>query len=228
MLDHNYGDWCLQDALKRITGTPENLTSCISCLLWPLASPLLGNAAVGWAGMSGHAYHQGGSSTDEESGSEQAGSSESNNSSTRRASGMLGSVLCCVNDTTLVCKYLLPPVKLPAADNNVALTLWAAPSGTRNSGSSSSSSSSSGGGTADQAPTSQLRDLQQSLQQELQGGSPEHHSDRQEALQLPEHVARIAMRDPLGVLISSLGVPLGISLKVNPSDVLKQHTDANT
>lgn len=99
VLDHNYGDWCLQDALKRITGTAENPTSCISCLLWPLASPLLGNAAVGWAGTSGHAYHQGGGGSTDEDSSEHAGSSESSNSNTRRASGMLGSVLWCVNDT---------------------------------------------------------------------------------------------------------------------------------
>jgi hypothetical protein len=42
-----------------------------------------------------------------------------------------------------------------------------------------------------------------------------------EAAQLPEHVARHAMRDPLGILMSSYGVPLGISLKVN-SETLRQ------
>jgi hypothetical protein len=51
----------------------------------------------------------------------------------------------------------------------------------------------------------------------------EQHSDRQEAQQLPERVARIAMRDPLGVLISSIGVPLGISVKINRQQMLEQH-----
>lgn len=70
-------------------------------------------------------------------------------------------------------------------------------------------------------PTQQLQDLRRALQ-DLQ---PDSYSDRHEAQQLPEHVARIAMRDPLGVLISSLGVPLGISLKVNRSEVLQQHAE---
>jgi hypothetical protein len=94
--------------------------------------------------------------------------------------------------------------------------------GRRRRGSSSNSTSSPA-----EAPTQQFRDLQQALQQDLQ---PDSYSDRgglnpNEAQQLPEHVARIAMRDPLGVLISSLGVPLGISLKVNRSEVLQQHAE---
>lgn len=98
------------------------------------------------------------------------------------------------------------------------------------------SSAGEGAGSPEQPPTAQLRDLrrtlrqqQQQLQQHQQGGREHDSDDRHEAMQLPEHIARIAMRDPLGVLISSLGVPLGISLKVNPSEALKQHTeDART
>lgn len=92
-----------------------------------------------------------------------------------------------------------------------------APAGSPKGRSSGSSSSS-----PEEPPTQQFRDLQQALQQDLQ---PDSYSDRHEAQQLPEHVARIAMRDPLGVLISSLGVPLGISLKVNRSEVLQQHAE---
>lgn len=86
--------------------------------------------------------------------------------------------------------------------------------------SASSSSGRSRRSSSQEEPTQQLQDLRRALQD----FQPDTY-DRHEAQQLPEHVARIAMRDPLGVLISSLGVPLGISLKVNRSEVLDQHAE---
>jgi hypothetical protein len=83
------------------------------------------------------------------------------------------------------------------------------------------------------APTAQLRSLQASLARRQQpaaaapGEEGEEEAEQaaqhfREAMQLPEHVARTAMRDPLGVLMASQGVPLGISLKVNTEQVLRQ------
>lgn len=77
-----------------------------------------------------------------------------------------------------------------------------------------------------EAEPQQLQDLKRAFE-DLQPSTQQAQRDRDaaEARQLPEHVARIAMRDPLGVLISSLGVPLGISLKVNRTELLQKHAE---
>jgi hypothetical protein len=71
----------VQEALKRIASTTEKSPSCISCVLWPLAHPLLGHAAIGWAGTAGHAYHRGGSKSADEDQSSGEGSSSTSSSS---------------------------------------------------------------------------------------------------------------------------------------------------
>ena len=71
----------VQEALKRIASTTEKSPSCISCVLWPLAHPLLGHAAIGWAGTAGHAYHRGGSKSADEDQSSGDGSSSTSSSS---------------------------------------------------------------------------------------------------------------------------------------------------
>lgn len=70
------------------------------------------------------------------------------------------------------------------------------------------------------AVTRQMQAIQEAIQQAVQ-------DDRQarEAGQLPEHVARHFMRDPLGMILSSQGVPMGISLKVETKKMPKHRRE---
>ncbi|WIA39428.1 hypothetical protein OEZ86_005530 [Tetradesmus obliquus] len=97
----------------------------------------------------------------------------------------------------------------------------AAPKGSITEDQSSSSSSSS----SFQA-TEQFKALKEALEQATESWQAGQHA--REASMLPAHVARIAMRDPLGMLMTSRGVPLGISLKVNPDKVRRQQQAAQS
>eukprot|EP00879_Flechtneria_rotunda_P012689 GHRR01013250.1.p1 GENE.GHRR01013250.1~~GHRR01013250.1.p1 ORF type:complete len:462 (+),score=209.55 GHRR01013250.1:375-1760(+) len=70
---------------------------------------------------------------------------------------------------------------------------------------------------SDQQPkrsaTEQLKALQDAIERVAE--AVEEGQQAQEAAQLPERVARHAMRDPVGMLMTARGVPLGISLKLN-------------
>ncbi|WIA19149.1 hypothetical protein OEZ85_003797 [Tetradesmus obliquus] len=96
----------------------------------------------------------------------------------------------------------------------------AAPKGSSTEDRSSSSSSSSF------QATEQFKALKEALEQATESWQAGQHA--REASMLPAHVARIAMRDPLGMLMTSRGVPLGISLKVNPDKVRRQQQAAQS
>jgi hypothetical protein len=74
--------------------------------------------------------------------------------------------------------------------------------------------------------TEQFKALQEAIEQATEAMQQGQHA--REASSLPDHVARLAMRDPLGMLMASRGVPLGISLKVNPDKLLKQQQAAQS
>jgi hypothetical protein len=94
----------------------------------------------------------------------------------------------------------------------------------RSTGSSSNADQpSSSGGQA----TEQLKALQEAIEQATDAMHTGAMHAR-EASSLPDHVARHAMRDPLGMLMTSRGVPLGISLKVNPDRLMRQQQAAQS
>jgi hypothetical protein len=92
--------------------------------------------------------------------------------------------------------------------------------GRRGSNSSDDQPSSSG------QATEQFKALQEAIEQATEAMHVGQHA--REASSLPDHVARHAMRDPLGMLMASRGVPLGISLKVNPDKLMKQQQAAQS
>lgn len=71
---------------------------------------------------------------------------------------------------------------------------------------------------AEGAVMRQMEAIQEAIQQAVQEG----RSSIRDPGHVPEHVARHFMRDPLGMILSSQGVPMGISLKVDPQK-LPQH-----
>jgi hypothetical protein len=74
--------------------------------------------------------------------------------------------------------------------------------------------------------TEQFKALQEAIEQATEAMHAGQHA--REASSLPDHVARHAMRDPLGMLMTSRGVPLGISLKVNPDRLMRQQQAAQS
>jgi hypothetical protein len=114
--------------------------------------------------------------------------------------------------------------------------------GSRDDEDSSSSGSSSGKDAAAAQPnssdehsssspassqaTEQYKALQEAIEQATEAMQAGRHA--REASSLPDHVARIAMRDPLGMLMTSRGVPLGISLRLNPDRLRKQQQAAQS
>lgn len=64
----------------------------------------------------------------------------------------------------------------------------------------------------------------EAIQEAIEQAVEERRAAR-EAGQLPEHIARQFMRDPLGMILSSQGVPMGISLKVEPQKLLKHRRE---
>jgi hypothetical protein len=107
-------------------------------------------------------------------------------------------------------------------DNSSKKDAAASKRGRRGSSSNADQPSSSGS-----QATEQLKALQEAIEQATEAMHTGQQPAR-EASSLPDHIARHAMRDPLGMLMTSRGVPLGISLKVNPDRLMRQQQAAQS